>query len=138
MIVLSRPRKIPNCEGYYISSSGNVWCDLGKGCRDKFDKSKRKKKYKLKPRPGKNGYLRVYLRNNDGIRKDYYIHQLVAEAYIPKVEGKPFVNHKNCDRTKNHYKNLEWCTAKENNDYTMKVGNIVRDEKTGRYRNPNK
>ena len=57
MIILSRPRKIPNCEGYYISSSGNVWCDLGKGCRDKFDKSKRKKKYKLKPRPGKKWIL---------------------------------------------------------------------------------
>jgi len=62
-----------------------------------------------------------------------YIHRLVAEYFIPNPENKKYVNHLNCDRADNRVENLEWCTAKENTDYTMQVGNVVRDVKTGRY-----
>lgn len=42
----------------------------------------------------KTGYRRVILSN--GKRKKYiFIHQLVAETFIPNPEGKPCVNHKN-------------------------------------------
>lgn len=41
-------------------------------------------------------------------------HVLVANAFIPKCEGKPLVNHKDGDRLNNHVSNLEWCTYSEN------------------------
>lgn len=43
------------------------------------------------------------------------IHRLVAEAYIPNPENKPFVHHKDHNRFNNCVDNLEWATVEENN-----------------------
>ena len=69
----------------------------------------------LKPRVVQ-GYLRVNLCKN-GIRRSYYIHRLVSTAFIPNPDKKPQVNHIDEDKTNNTAENLEWCTAKENNNY---------------------
>jgi len=48
--------------------------------------------------------------------KFYYIsiHRLVALAFIPNLKNKPQINHIDKNTANNHYKNLEWCTAWEN------------------------
>lgn len=60
------------------------------------------------------GYKRVALRNGAEQRK-HSVHRLVAEAFLPKEEGRDFVNHKDRDRLNNHYSNLEWVSMAENN-----------------------
>lgn len=59
------------------------------------------------------GYYTVALHKN-GVRKRIYVHRIVAEAFIPNIEGKPFIDHINGISTDNRVENLRWATAKEN------------------------
>ena len=75
------------------------------------------------------GYLQVSLCNN-GIKKKFSIHRLVAEAYIPNPDNKPQVDHKDGDRTNNTVENLEWATAEENDNYGNRNKSIARANAT--------
>ena len=93
-------KDIKNYEGIYgITSCGRVW-------------SYRKKKF-LEPATRGNGYLCVNL-YKDGKMKKYYVHRLVAEAYIPNPENLPQVDHIDNDKTHNYVNNLQWITHKDN------------------------
>ncbi|HEX9060879.1 MAG TPA: HNH endonuclease signature motif containing protein [Clostridia bacterium] len=60
-----------------------------------------------------DGYWYVVL-NINGKRTKEMVHRLVAELFIPQIEGKTQVNHKNGVRTDNWVENLEWVTHQEN------------------------
>ena len=70
----------------------------------------------LKPALNKNGYLLVNLWNNNH-SKSFYVHRLVAEAFIPNPLNLRFVNHKDECKTNNFVENLEWCTKDYNESY---------------------
>jgi len=123
-------KAIKDFDGYYISNLGNVYCDLGKGNRNKAN---RINMYKIKPRKTKQGYCRVCVRQiSTNKRKDLYIHRLVAIYFISNPENKRYVNHKDCKRDNNKVTNLEWVTAKENTKQTETLKHITRDNK-GRF-----
>lgn len=65
------------------------------------------------------GYKCIYLTKN-GKREIKYIHRLVAEAFIENIENKKYVNHKDFNKSNNYVSNLEWCSQKENVNYSSK------------------
>jgi hypothetical protein len=67
------------------------------------------------------GYLRVGL-IIDGKLKTRKVHRLVAETFLPNEENKPFVNHKDGNKSNNRVSNLEWVTAKENTKHAIQNG----------------
>lgn len=87
---------------YAITEDGKVW-------------SYKTKKF-LSPGKHRNGYLQVALWKNNK-PKYYFIHRLVAEAFISNPNNLPQVNHKDEDKTNNNVLNLEWCDRKYNMNY---------------------
>lgn len=72
------------------------------------------------PKDTESGYLSVGLSN--GTKTDFGIHRLVALAYIPNPENKPYVNHKDGVKTNNDVSNLEWVTPSENMLHAVSTG----------------
>ena len=75
----------------------------------------------LKPFGSGNGYLGVSIKV-DGKWTKKTIHRLVAQTFIDNPDNLPQVNHKDCDRTNNDVKNLEWCDGFYNQQYRQKYG----------------
>ena len=85
----------------------------------------------ISQRQATNGYMRVNVRT--GIEKyekpiTLSVHRLVAEYFLPKIDGKEYVNHIDCDKTNNNVANLEWCTAKENSIHAYNSKPLYRDK----------
>jgi hypothetical protein len=59
------------------------------------------------------GYKVVAL-TKDGKTKSFFVHRLVAEAFVENPHNLPMVNHKDEDKTNNLPENLEWCDARYN------------------------
>lgn len=72
-----------------------------------------------------HGYPQVVL-YKDEKRRNFLVHRLVAEAFIPNPEHLPEVNHKDENPLNNKVENLEWC----NHKYNMNWG--TRNKRAGK------
>lgn len=96
-------RAIPGYEGLYSATmDGRIYSERGR-------------KY-LRPANDNHGYQRVVL-CKDGKPKNYRVHRLVAMTWISNLENLPQINHKNEIKTDNRVSNLDWISAKDNNNY---------------------
>lgn len=111
-------KTIPFEKEYEVSTNGSV--------------RNRKTKHVKSLRKSKNGYYRVTLYPSG---KTYFIHKLVAETFIDKIENKPYVNHKDGNKLNNEVSNLEWCSPKENFHHAVNNGLYVPNNITG-HNNP--
>lgn len=74
----------------------------------------------LSPRT-QQGYKHVTIYINKK-PKSCRVHRLVAAAFIPNLENKPYVNHLNGIRSDNRVRNLEWATPSENTQHAVDTG----------------
>ena len=72
-------------------------------------------------------YYRVTLCRN-GLTRRFLVHRLVAEAFITNPLNKPHINHIDNDGSNNHVSNLEWVTASENMQHSVKQGRQVKSQ----------
>jgi len=91
-------KKIKQTDDYEISNYGRF---------------RSKRKSLLKCNVNKRGYQYCNISIKGKVSK-VKIHILVAEAFVEKSNLKNVVNHKDFNKTNNHYSNLEWLTQKEN------------------------
>ena len=70
---------------------------------------------------GGGGYYVVTLYKN-GKSKQWYVHRLVAMAFLPNDENKETVNHIDGDKSNNCLSNLEWATYSENVHHAIETG----------------
>ena len=80
-------------------------------------------------RNAKGQFLKPYLKHEKytsykkvalwkhGKYKQFFIHRLVAQAFIPNKNNLPIINHKDEDGTNNLVSNLEWCDRSYNATY---------------------
>lgn len=97
-------RDVPGYEGLYkVSSEGRIMSSYSK-----------KLLTPVKSGPKGKDYYAITL-VKDGFKKRFYIHKLVALAFIPNPQNLPCIDHLNTDRYDNRYRNLRWCSFSDNN-----------------------
>jgi len=100
-------KDIKDYEGrYQVSDKGEVYSTPQDGKPNKLLKQETTNR--------NNMYYKRVAFSKEGKVTRFQVHRLVAKAFIPNPEDKPFVNHIDNDGTNNNVNNLEWCTHEEN------------------------
>lgn len=105
---------------YLISSQGRV-----KSTTSGTDKI-------LSQNKNAKGYYKVNLSNGRKSHKQFPIHRLLAEYFIPNPNKELYINHINGERHYNSLDNLEWVNIRENTTHGIKL-NRKHSYKTGVY-----
>ena len=79
----------------------------------------------MKQTPNSRGYYRVSLSDRKKT-KQFFVHRLVAQAFVKNPKNLPVVNHLDFDYTNNRADNLEWTTLKGNVQYSLVRGRFKR------------
>ena len=118
-------KPIKNYENYYeISNLGRVR-SLDRVVKQGNHTICRKgciKKQRIDP----NGYPVVTLCKNKKSVSNY-VHRLIAEAFIPNINNKMYVDHINTITTDNRIENLRWVTTKENSNNPLTIKHMITD-----------
>lgn len=117
---------IPGYESYSVTEDGVIYSH-----KKPFGKGKGKVvdyfyKRELKPQVNHKGYLGVILEQNTPNAKNMFIHRAVALAYIPNPNNYDTINHKDQNKTNNHFTNLEWMSNADNVEYSQAKVRLIK------------
>lgn len=117
-------KDIDGYEGYYQISDSGMVRTLDRYVRRIDGYVQKRKARNTRMFINKDGYCKVKL-NKDGKSKEFFVHRLVAQAFIENPDNKLEVNHIDFDRTNNRASNLEWVSHSENIHKTVDAGRHV-------------
>jgi hypothetical protein len=89
-----------------------------------------KSKFKMLKPQNVNGYRQIYL-TIGGKRIGYYIHQLVAKAFIANPSNYTEINHKDGKKANNFVENIEWSSRSHNNLHAYRLGLKIPYDRSG-------
>lgn len=96
---------IPGFSSFRVNSKGEVMNERGMVLRDHND----------------NGYRKISLKGDDGVRRGVNVHRLVVLAHLGPIPKGMWVNHLNGVRTDNRLSNLEVVTPSDNHIHARDV-----------------
>ena len=105
---------------YYVTEDGKVFrhfpeCVRKYKWKNSFTTRRVPEKWKsVNPYKRKDGYYQVNVCTNHKNVK-YSLHRMIAELYCDGYFEGAHVDHIDCDKSNNHYTNLQWCTPEYNN-----------------------
>lgn len=101
-------KQIPFARKYSIDKVGNIFSSISNKL--------------ITPHLMECGYMRVKLLCDDGLRRSFLVHRVVALTYIHNPFNKSEVNHINGIKSDNRLSNLEWVTRSENQKHAFVSG----------------
>lgn len=119
-------KQIPNYPDYYITEDGDVFSKK----QSAWHKKERPMR-KLKPRSAGAGYSAVTLVSPEGIKKQMYVHRLVAQVFLDNENNLPDVHHKDENKTNNKVCNLEWVSHQYNSECSVSRLWEIKNDITG-------
>lgn len=95
---------------YYVSQYGDIKNSDGKLMKTFYNS---------------DGYLRLQFTAPNGIKEERKVHRLVAELFVekPNTNEELEVDHIDCIRDNNYYKNLRWISHYDNIKHCIEEGN---------------
>lgn len=113
----------------WVDLAGEEWKDI-KGYHGRYQVSTYSRVrslmggyWKLRKTPINNvsGYRYLGLSPSLGVNKTYYLHRIVAEAFISNPNNYNIVNHIDGDKANASLDNLEWCDEKINAKHSIAI-----------------
>lgn len=106
---------------YEVSNCGRVRTHIERVVPVKYKGFRKLKQRFLKSQKRHPEYNKVSLYKN-GKRTEFYLHRLVAFAFLQEVEGLDQINHIDGNKRNNHIKNLEWSNNQLNTIHAYETG----------------
>lgn len=124
----NQKKKIELSREKWVDLTGELWVDIknyeGIYQVSNFSRVRNiQKEWRLKCAPVNKqlGYRYVGLTGKEKKASSFYLHRLVAEAFLPNPNNYEVVNHKNGQKDDASLSNLEWCSTKQNVSHAINV-----------------
>lgn len=82
---------------------------------------------RIRKQQKRRNYLALTIEQGE-INNSFWVHRMVAQAFIENPNSYPMINHLDGDKYNNRPENLQWCNAKMNVNHAIETGLSVKEK----------